>query len=122
LRVAEASADDSVLGSIKYVPGSALVCQGDAADQHRRSQMLPESRDMCQQLRFERSEQAMIELLLACGQVRISLACWLMLCATAAPTMTWPKPRPRVIGWQRYFSWAEAPGFEGHMRWAAQMD
>lgn len=70
LRVAEASGDDTVLGSIKYVMGSMLVCRGDDADLQRRLQLIAEVRDMCRELRFPLSEVSPIEFLPAYEQAR----------------------------------------------------
>lgn len=186
LRVAEASGDDTVLGSIKYVLGTMLVCRAAAADRQRRLKLLAEVRDMCAQLRFPLSELGPIEFFSAYEQARagdfdaglpqmrksfadmlhngqylyvVGAVAFLVEVLVgrgdegdlaeaedaaariaAIPGEDWVARDLMVLRLRtmvakaraddgryfelrdRYRSWAESLGFEGHMHWAAQMD
>ena len=62
LQVAEASSDDTVLGSVKCVFGASLTVRGSTTDRERRLEMLTQVRDMALQHRFPQSELPMLEL------------------------------------------------------------
>ena len=61
LLVAEASGDDTVLGSVKYVFATVLTSRGSASDRQRRTTMLAQIRDMCLHHRFTMSELPVLE-------------------------------------------------------------
>ena len=65
LRVAEASGDNNVLGTVKNVLGSVLFYRASASDRQRRLDLVSRVRDMSLNLRFPRSELALMELYLA---------------------------------------------------------
>jgi adenylate cyclase len=65
LRVAEASGDDTVLGTVKNVLGSVLFYRASPSDRQRRTDLVSQVRDMSLSLRFPRSELALMELYLA---------------------------------------------------------
>jgi hypothetical protein len=70
LRVAEASGDDIVLGSVKNVLGSMLFYRANASERGRRLDLIAQVRDMTLDLRFPRSELALMELYLAKERTR----------------------------------------------------
>ena len=51
-QVAEASGDDTVLGTVKYTFATVLAARGSASDRQRRTTMLAQIRDMCLHHRF----------------------------------------------------------------------
>jgi adenylate cyclase len=70
LRVAEASGDDTVLGTVRNVLGSVLFYEGSASGRQRRLHLVAQVREMCLNLRFPRSELALMELYLANEKAR----------------------------------------------------
>ncbi len=61
LQVAEASGDDTVLGTVTYTFGTVLTSRGSESDRRRRSEMLAQVRDMCMHGRFGASELPVVE-------------------------------------------------------------
>ena len=61
LQIAEASGDDTVLGSVKYTFATVLTSRGRASDRHRRIEMLVQVRDMCLHHRFPMCELPVVE-------------------------------------------------------------
>ena len=61
LEVAEASGDDTVLGTVKYTFATVLAARGSASDRQRRTTMLAQIRDMCLHHRFTLSELPVVE-------------------------------------------------------------
>ena len=61
LLVAEASGDDTVLGTVKYVFATVLTSRASTSDRQRRTTMLAQIRDMCLHHRFTMSELPVLE-------------------------------------------------------------
>jgi len=70
LQVAEASGDDTVLGSVKFVLATVLISRGSASDRERRLEMLAQIREMCLQHRFLMSQLPLIEMFSAYERAR----------------------------------------------------
>jgi class 3 adenylate cyclase len=70
LQVAEASGDDTVLGTVKYTFGTVLTARGSKSDRQRRTEMLAQVRDMCLHQRFLMSELPVVEAISAYDQAK----------------------------------------------------